>query len=60
MWTVHNNQLIALTCGQCGQLVWILSTMSTTGRKELETKSGSLAFVDNMDNVDKSYLIADL
>lgn len=30
MWTVHNNQLITLTCGQCGQLVWILSTMSTT------------------------------
>ena len=30
----------------------MLSTMSTTRGKELETKSGSLGFVDNVDNLD--------
>lgn len=41
-----------MICGQCGQFVFRLSNLSTTGRKAGNKETGSGGFVDNVDNLD--------
>jgi hypothetical protein len=50
-----NKPAVWSVCGQCGQLVFRLSTMSTNAGKKAGKQKAWERIVDNVDNLDSSF-----